>query len=434
MMYETLEDVSKDVNARVCTWTVAMTNILLEYSMLWDKLYNEYDLFNALGTDYSNDTCNVIIIPVSDFEIFAEKDPSLCDESEILPTSEFFVTIETVFYISHHFQYANEIIEAFDKYIDNGWYNVIFERNFQKLAYNNFDINEFEKFEESINGERNLARASIYAASSSSPGSQETGEETYISSSCPSDPNENTEAVTLDIAELSFPILITFFCTTLGLICHWTYNCKSSYRDKRIGTKESSTVDHCKSTISTERSKKYIFNAHTNDASSRKSFSDMSTSDLVKKLQSTQGLSAHDKCAALELLPDRSGIIDLLFDNKALVVEEEENALMESLTLFELQYIAFNAIKADRDSNNSEDLNDLSPLLWENSLESDNPKQGIIELIMRNAYKKDLALTLAKSKEAVYEKETSTEIMSTMSKPELDSLPSFMTQNVNEKV
>ena len=148
-LYDSFDAVLADKNASVCIWSAAVGDALLNYPPLWNQLSpqdfgSSIDLLGKLTTDYSNTTCNAVITTIADYEIAVTLNPSLCEETVVLPSDEFSFDIATILFISPHLKYSDELLEAFNKNIINGKYAITFQYYFELFKKNDFIVSKVE--------------------------------------------------------------------------------------------------------------------------------------------------------------------------------------------------------------------------------------------------------------------------------------------------
>ena len=248
--YESLDAVLADKEAQVCIWSSVRNDALLHYPPLWSHLLSKpfgtsAELLRNLTVEYSESSCNAVIIPISDYEIAVSGEPSICKKTKVLPSDDFSFDISTVLFISPHLSYSDELLEVFDKNMINGKYASIFQFHFEMFEekefnmsaveelYKTFDYNTSKVLEYHQNknrGGRFLVKA--ISTSSSSANLDDGGE--YHIGYCDKDTFQDDNAAVLSLGELAFPLLFTFICSSIGLFSYLFSKCKKSVGMKYV--------------------------------------------------------------------------------------------------------------------------------------------------------------------------------------------------------
>ena len=362
-LYETLDAVYADKDAKVCIWGSVKNDALLHYPSLWSQLLSQSfgsstDLLETLTTEHSASSCNAVIIPISDYEIAVAMKPSLCKKTKVLQSDEFSFDIATVMFISPHLSYSDELMEAFDKNMINGKYAVIFERNFEMFKDNDFQISGVEelyksmdynasKVEEYMINKRQTGRLLPAVPIGSSSSSVESEGEYHIGY-CGEDVFLDYNKTTLSIQELAFPLLITFIFSSVGLVMYLMSKEKKNVKLK-----------HVKDIPMDEEAAKLL------------SCTKSSENFEVIKEQRIQGFESSDEFVSLE----KSKLLDLLSAGRIMEDREGESKLMINISSTELEELCLENLD---EGTNKEKLLSFKP--------SSDGKQSIDNILHDKSY------------------------------------------------
>ena len=387
-----------DTSATVCTWSAAVEDIVLSYPELKRQIepvsFSTIDLLDAVVRS----DCSVALIPYADYEVAVTNDESLCKETRLITDGSFIVSIEVVIYVSPFLQgfLDFDLIGEMNKFISNG---LFIEKYFNPLYFESKEV-KFDLSQKSgdIEGRRRQLKNTATISSSSSSSFEENVDLSF----CPDHSKDDDEEVSLTLPELSFPLSFTFICCMIGISTFFISRWRERSQLKRDfqnlteihDEKNNSIVGSITHKTATEREIKAL----------RCYFSPMKAKDLVKELQA-HGVDKEDLDDALDILPDKSRLLNLLIDQKQ-SQDSKEFRLLWSLRISE-----FNDIINEYRNNNEDD--DSVALLFDDLISSRDPRNELVETIMSNEKLKRVALQLADCELIqVREKDESTDLNS----------------------
>jgi len=371
MFYKTLDEVLKDDKAIICYKRIMEKDIFTKYAALKNKLSKTFrtesleEMLDELKAkrEHKNKTCTVAIVPISEYEVTLHKEDKYCKTTKVLPTKEFFLRIEMAILFSPFLENLEEIVEWFNKFIDNGQYTVILEKYKSLFEKNNFETPDIPAYLiESFTKNGRLLEA---ISSSSSAESLQTSESTlvidenHIYSYCKVDKDKDDDSV-LTAGDLSLPLIITFTCSTIGILTFVIEKIRN--KDKMIlGEEEVLREKLCR----------------------------LSTGEILSELNLVEELEKSDVDAALDMLPDRSGIIELLLQSKLSSLSKYRGILM-SMSTSEL-YDLF--LEVSNDKYNLSVIEE-QPLMFDDVLSDEKPKKAMINIILKDADKTNRAIDI----------------------------------------
>ena len=358
-VYNSLGDFLSDQDARACTYGASVSDIGFEYSELSGRLFGlsggSTDLIDSLGTSYDDQTCNIILLPSTDYEILVTQNEVYCKTTKIL-TDDISVTIDNVIMVNPHLEYVDELVKWMNDYIENGLYEYITNVYYNSMKNFDFDIS-LVAMEMENNITRNLRSSAAISSSSTE----------ILDPFCSNDDINDSEP-TLSVTELTFPLMLTFLCSTLGLISFYIGRC-SCYPQKR---------------------NKIIVDTDDDESSLRAMIMSMPIKDIYSKLLHIDSVSKCDIHEALESLPNKSRLVDLLLKiNRSCYTAELRS--LSTLNTGELVDVLFEA-------EHLQTLEQKVPLVWESALNDSEPREKLIETIFVDDFLKEFALQRATEK------------------------------------
>ena len=339
VVYESLSDFLSDTNARACTYGSAMQDIIFKEPEFDGRLYGlsggSTELIDSLGTTYDDDTCNIIMLPLEDYEIIVAHDDSYCDSTKIL-LDDVSVIINNVIMINPHLDFVDELVTRIDENIDNGLYSMVYNRYYHAMKEVNFDKAKSDENQIDSFNIRNLLKSTGLQSSF----------ETKDMSFCSHDADSDNENVTLSVKELAFPLTVTFLCSSIGLL---SYLISKSMRDEKIYMKDN--TDELRTRISS-----------------------MTPEDIYFCLEHVDSIEKDEINAALNMLPDKSGLVDLMWKHKY----SRYNNMRESLMKLNISDIVSIFKEAER----HDKLKVESFAKWRKVLSDGMPKRKLVDMLL----------------------------------------------------
>ena len=303
--FQSLDDVIK-AEASICItnriYEIALMSIPEAMPFILEKNYNTSTLLNAIGSG----ECDTVILPIDSYDYAVTVDNNLCEGLNFL-RDKVIMNADVVVAINPRLgTWGDMLLESINEWITNGLYDQ-WHVYYQSQGNNNYSKDKSKRL---LKGA--VSGGAIAASSSSSK------QGIIRRDICGEVEEINLETAQLTLNHLIFPIFFSFVCTTVGLVLFY---CN---RKRTIPLKEKIGRAAGKSLLSEEEEEYLLLhNLHGQDPL-----------DLYRELQSF-GVEAKYLKEALNELPDKSKLVEILFDKKCKVATHEFKKICE-LDTFEL--------------------------------------------------------------------------------------------------
>eukprot|EP00814_Leptocylindrus_danicus_P000676 CAMPEP_0116006376 /NCGR_PEP_ID=MMETSP0321-20121206/1695_1 /TAXON_ID=163516 /ORGANISM="Leptocylindrus danicus var. danicus, Strain B650" /LENGTH=935 /DNA_ID=CAMNT_0003474925 /DNA_START=114 /DNA_END=2922 /DNA_ORIENTATION=+ len=342
--FKNLEDVIQYPSAKLCIKDILYDSFLTEHpesqSVLKSRSNKTMEILNMMKCD-GDDCCDAAIVHEDAYRVATAFDLVYCTSMKML-LDEVLMKVDNVIYISASLgEYAKDFIQEVNVLIEAGSYNEL-HRYFKSLV-DNKEISPPDYPDLRWHGNK-----------------------------CPSETDEpDGEELNLGPFQLLFPLCLSMAATTLGLLFH-------------LGRKKVRVLVQAK--VGKELSE------DNEDFALRRTIEAMPASKIVKELKSF-GTTDHDKLsAAVDSLPDKSALVDLMFQSCCSVYSINRDIVYNALAISEL---------CDLMEYCDSSLGLKSARITDKMLDDDNIKEKLVRGLMTHPRSRRLALTCARQKEEV---------------------------------
>mmetsp|Transcript_4112 Transcript_4112/g.6269 ORF Transcript_4112/g.6269 Transcript_4112/m.6269 type:complete len:497 (-) Transcript_4112:98-1588(-) len=339
--FKNLEDVVQYPSAKLCIRDILYDSFLSEHpeshSVLKGRSNKTMEILNMIECD-GDDCCDAAIVHEDAYRVATAFNLEYCKRMKML-LDEVLMKVDTVIYISASLnEYATDFIGGLNVLIEAGTYNEL-HRDFKSLVDN----------EQILPPDSSLR---------------------WHGNKCPSESDEpDGEELNLGPFQLLFPLCFSMAATTLGLLFH-------------LCTKKARVLVQAK--VGKELSE------DNEDFALRRTIEAMPASKIVKELKSL-GTTDHDELsAAVDSLPDKSALVDLMFQSCCSVYSINRNMVYNTLAISELCELMEYCDSV---------LGLKSARITDKMLDDDNIKEKLVRGLMTHPRSRRLALTCARQKE-----------------------------------